>query len=163
VWQWAECPSDFKVHHSANTSHHVLFNFILGSTVKASHGAGCMPPRRVPISPDIKKLVQEAYTQLCAQAKPNISDVIHKIKARTGVALPYHTVCNHFQGKHILLSSNIVNTHPFFYTSLAHPSLHPPSSFPPLNLMHSLSYHHHPISNVISFGSYTYNPYLMQN
>jgi hypothetical protein len=29
-----------------------------------------MPPRRVPISPDIEKLIQEAFTQLHAQAKP---------------------------------------------------------------------------------------------
>jgi hypothetical protein len=56
-----------------------------------------MPPRRVPISPDIEKLIQEACTQLRAQAKPNISDVIREIKAHTGVALPYHTVRNHFR------------------------------------------------------------------
>jgi hypothetical protein len=60
-----------------------------------------MPPRRVPISPDTEKLIQEACTQICAQAKPNILDVLRKIKARTGVALPYHTVRNRFQGKHV--------------------------------------------------------------
>ena len=58
-----------------------------------------MPPRRGFISPDTEKLIQEACTQLRAEAKPNISDVIRKIEARTGVALPYHTVRNRFQGK----------------------------------------------------------------
>jgi len=33
--------------------------------------------------------------------KSNISDVIRKIKASTGVDLPYHTVRNRLQGKHI--------------------------------------------------------------
>lgn len=60
-----------------------------------------MPLRRVSISLDVEKLIQEACTELRTQAKPNISDVIRKIKARTGVALPYHTVRNRFQGKHV--------------------------------------------------------------
>lgn len=62
-----------------------------------------MPPKRVPISRDIENLIQEACTQLRAQAKPNISDVIRKIKARSGVTLPYHTVRNRFLGKHVSL------------------------------------------------------------
>ncbi|KAI0245976.1 hypothetical protein BJV78DRAFT_1258732 [Lactifluus subvellereus] len=39
-----------------------------------------MPPRRVPIGPDVERLIQESCTQLCAQAKPNISDIVHKIE-----------------------------------------------------------------------------------
>jgi hypothetical protein len=64
-----------------------------------------MPPKRGFISPDTEKLIQEACTQLRAEAKPNISDVIRKIEARTGVALPYHTVRNRLQRKHAHASS----------------------------------------------------------
>ena len=60
-----------------------------------------MPPRKCSIRPDIENLIQEACTQLRTRAKPNISVVIREIKARTGVTLPYHTVRNRFQGKHV--------------------------------------------------------------
>jgi len=60
-----------------------------------------MPPRRVSVGPDVEKLIQEACTQLHAQAKPNISNVIREIKAHTGVTLPYHTVRRRFHGKHL--------------------------------------------------------------
>ena len=76
----------------------------LGSIVDVFHGTGltwlvgCMPPTKVPISRDIENPIQEACTQLRTQAKPKISNVIREleIEAHTGVALPYHTVCNRF-------------------------------------------------------------------
>lgn len=91
-------PSYLKARHSANASRRVSFT-VVRSTVRAYRVH--MPPREVPISPDIEKLIQEACTELRAQAKPDISDVIRKIKARTGVALPYHTVRMRFQDKHV--------------------------------------------------------------
>ena len=47
------------------------------STVEASHGIGCMPPRKIPISPDIEKLIQEACTLSFAPGpNPKHLDVI---------------------------------------------------------------------------------------
>ena len=70
------------------------------------------------------------------------------------------------------LSSNIVNTHLFSYTSshptsMIHPSLHPcPSFYPPHPVHPTLPYspYHHPTSNVMSINPYShYNSHLMQN
>jgi hypothetical protein len=67
----------------------------------------------------------------------------------------------------VVLSSNIVNIHPFSYTSshptMIPPSLHPPF-FPPLHPMHPPLPYHCPTSTSIGISSHFHqNPHLMQN
>ncbi|KAG6816620.1 hypothetical protein H0H87_004467, partial [Tephrocybe sp. NHM501043] len=58
-------------------------------------------PTRVPITPEVEKLIQEACTLLHTQAKPNITEVLRQIKDVHDVDLPYHTVRNGFLGIHV--------------------------------------------------------------